>query len=205
MRRSKIGFGLIFAAVIPLAVASTAWACGVLATLKLDTWSVSPGQSVTAIGVNYSVRPGVSPVTIHLVSRTGKVIANTVPGSGRGINTTFPIPANTKPGWYVIMATQYNANGTPVAGTPGRTTLRVRGSVAAHHAQKASAVSPWSSSKPIGPAGASVSVAHDAGGSNSPGALPMLLAVVLSLGLLGTGLTLAGRRSRSSRRMGVGI
>ncbi len=201
--RRKAGFGLIFGAVIPLVVVSTAWACGVLSTLKLNTSSASPGQSVTAIGVNYSVRPGVSAVTIHLVSRTGTVVANTVPGPGRDIDATFPIPGNTKPGTYILLATQYNANGTPVAGTPGRTTVRIQGSTKAHHARKAVAATPWGSTQPPGPAGSAV--AHGAGGSSSPALLPMLLAVALSLTLLASGLTLAGRRNKTANRLHLSV
>ncbi len=197
--RRKMGLALIFGAVIPLAVASTAWACGVLSTLTLNSSSASPGQSVTAIGVNYSPRAGASPVTIHLKTRTGKVLATTVPNAGGNINTTFPIPSTTKPGWYVVMATQSNADGTPKAGTPGRTTLRVRGPAKAHRSHAAVAVSPWSASKPTGPAGPAVSVAHDGGGSGSLALMPMLLAVALSLTLLASGLTLAARRGRSTR------
>lgn len=198
--KRKAGLFLIFGAVIPLAVASAAWACGVLSTLTLNTKTASPGASVTAVGVNYSAKAGASPVTIHLATRTGKVLATTVPDAGGHINATFPIPASTRAGWYVVMATQSNPDGSPKAGTPGRTTLRVQAAGKSHNVV---AVSPWSTANPAGPA---ASVAHEAGGSGSPALMPMLLAVVLSLALLMGGLTLAGgRRNRATNRLPLGV
>lgn len=202
--RRKVGLSLMFMAVIPLAVASAAWACGVLATLKLNTSVASPGQSVTAVGVNYSTRAGASPVAIHLMTRTGKVVATTVPTSSGAIDVTFPIPHATRPGRYVVQATQFNPDGTPKAGTPGRTTLRIKGSGKAGSARKAAAVSPWGASTPARP-GSPNAAAHASSSLSSPGLVPMLLAVVLSLTLLASGLTLAGRRKRTTGQLQAGI
>lgn len=200
MKRKNIGLGFIFGAVVPLAVVSTAWACGILATLKLNTKTVSPNQVVTATGNNYS---GSGPVSIHLKSRTGAVLASTSPDPASRIATSLTIPANTRPGYYVLIATEYKADGTPVAGTPGRTVIRVLGSGSAAH-RAAVAVSPWGSSTPTGPAGSTAPSAR-ADGSSSQATLPMLLAVALSMTLLASGVKLAGRRPRAATAPQLGL
>ena len=194
--RRRLGFLLIFGAAISLVVASTAWACGVLATLKVNSSVGAPNQELTATGKNYSSSASASPVQIRWNSRNGQVLQNNAtPDASGNITTTFRVPANANPGWYVVMATQ-TVNGVPKSGTPGRTTLRVEGAAAQ--------VAPWSSSKPTGPGGAGASVALDPAPSGSP-ALPTLLGIVLSLGLLGGGLTLIGRgRNRTATRPPLG-
>ena len=184
--RRKIGIFLVFGAVAPLLVASAAWACGVLATLSLDKKVAAPGEVVNASGRNYSTAAGTSPVTIRLQARDGRELATTAAQTGGRIGTSFPVPANLSPGWYVIVATQFNANGTPKSGTPGRTTLRVQGA-----ASKSADVAPaaWGS-KPSGPAASTAS----AGGSGS--LLVLLFAGALSLTMLAGGWKLLSRRGR---------
>jgi hypothetical protein len=164
----------------------------VLATLTLDTKVASPGQAITAAGKNYGVTNNASTpprvfsdVTIRLKSRTGTVLANKAPDSAGRINSTFTLPTGLSPGWYVVVATQTNADGTPKSGTPGRTTLRVQGS-----AQSAStpAAAPWSSSPPSGPA------AQTSSGSQSM--LPLALGTLLSLTMLAGGWMLVARKGR---------
>ena len=207
MRRRRVGFILICSAMVPLAVASAAWACGVLATLKLDTKAAAPGATVGVTGKNYSANTAsATPVTIRLDNRSGPVLKDNVPVQANGtISTSVQLPANVNPGWYVVLATQNlkDANGNPTvpkSGTPGRTSLRV-GSAK----RKSGAAAPWSSSKPAGPGASGASVEVDGGGVGSPAPLPTLLAIVLSLGLLGTGVTLVGRgRARAANRPVLG-
>ncbi len=179
-RRRRAGFVLIFGALVPLAVAATAWACGVLATVKVDSSVARPGQTLTVTGVNYSTSPDFTPVEIRWDSRTGPVIGQTNPRPNGTIETTVRVPANADAGWHVVNGTQNRiSDGTPKSGTPGRTTLRVQGAAAG-------AASPWSST----PGGGAVAVDPGPGG---PPLVPTLLGIVLSLGLLGTGLTLVSR------------
>jgi hypothetical protein len=179
---------------IPLAIAATAWACGNLATLRIEGSStVAPGSSVLVRGSNYSSPGGTTGrtnVEIRLDSRTGQVLATAVPNADGKIEVQVPIPANTPADWHTLLGTQWqtlgSAAGAPVSGTPGRAVVRVQGAAA-------SASSPWSG----GPGGAPVKV--DGGGPSSPAPLPTLLAVALSLGLLGSGLTLVARsRTRTA-------
>ena len=184
----------MFGALVPLAVAATAWACGVLATLKVDKPVAAPGEQLTVTGVNSSSdMTNFTPVQIRWNSRTGTELAQAVPIGGR-ISTQVTVPANADAGWYALNATQYNVNnGTPKSGTPGRTPLRVQGAAAA-------AASPWGSAP-----GGGAMVAVD-GGPAGPPLLPTLLGVALSLGLLGSGLTLVSRsRTRKANRPLLGV
>lgn len=184
--RRKIGLILVFGAALPLAIASAAWACGVLATLALDKKVAAPGETVTATGRNWATS-GHSAVSIRLKTRDGQVLATTAPQTGGRINESFALPGNLAPGWYVVLATQTNTTtGNPKNGTPGRTTLRVQGSAKSSEVVGA----PWSSSNPSGPA---ASAASD--GNSSP-VLALLLAGVLSVGMLAGGWTLLSRKSR---------
>ncbi len=177
----------MFGALVPLAVAATAWACGVLATLKVDRSVAAPGQQLTVTGANYDNNmTNFTPVQIRWNSRTGPQIGQATPVGGR-INTQVTVPANTQPGWYALNGTQYNVNtGAPKSGTPGRTTLRVQGA--------ASSSTAWSQG-PGGGAGVSVDA-----GPGGPALLPTLLGIVMSLGLLGAGVTLVSRSRRRANR-----
>lgn len=187
--RRKLGLILVFGAALPLAVASAAWACGVLTTLSLDQKVASPGQTLTATGRNWNANVTASTVTLRLQSRSGTVLATGVtPDATRRISRQFILPASLSPGWYVVLATQFNANGSPVAGTPGRTTLRVSGVASTKDAQVAGA--PWSGSEPKGPAASAVT----SGGS---GPIALLLAGVLSLAMLVSGWKLLSRRGHT--------
>ncbi len=201
--KRRMGLFLMFGAVLPLVVASAAWACGVLATLSLDTKVASTDQAVKFSGKNYSTSASASPVTLRLSTRAGKTLATANPIAGGNIEGTFSTKG-MDPGWYVVSATQSvtTADGkvVPKAGTPGRTTLRIGGASAAASKQSA-AVSPWSSSMPTGPAASAASVARDDG----PASLPMLLAMALSVTLLVAGATLVGRRRNQTSRLPLGV
>ena len=195
--KRRIGLLLVFGAALPLAAVSTAWACGVLATVQFDTKVAAPGQVVTATGKNYSTSASASAVTIRLKTRTGRIIETTTPDSTNRISSTFTLPSNLSPGWYVVLATQ-SINGVPKSGTPGRTTLRIQGSGSA-----AVVPSPWNST-PAGPAGDAAPVAGD-GGSFNGSMLPIVLAMLLSLTMLASGWTLVGRARRSVSGPQLGV
>ncbi len=198
MRRRRVGFLLVFGALVPLAVSATAWACGVLATLRSDPGAANPGQVIRVTGANYSSNMSTfTPVEIRFNGRTGPVMEGgeaVVPSPGPGRIEAFVRVPRDAAGFFVLNAVQYRkSNGTPKSGTPGRATVRVQGAAAG-------AASPWSST-PGGGAG----VAVDAG-PGSPPLLPTLLGVALSLGLLGGGLTLVSRsRTRKANRPLLGI
>lgn len=189
VRRRRAGFLLIFGALVPLAVAATAWACGVLATVKVDKAVARPGEQLRVTGVNYSSSADFTPVEIRWNGRTGEIIGQATPQPNGKIDTTVQVPANQPAGWYLVAGTQFRkSDGSPKSGTPGRTTMRVQGAAQG-------AASTWSSG-PGGGAGVAVG-----GGPGGPPLLPTLLGIVLSLALLGTGLTLVSRsRTRTADR-----
>lgn len=199
--RRRAGFLFIFGAMAPLVVlVSSAWACGVLATLKVAPSSAAPGQTVQVTGVNYgqavpvppATTPTFTPVSIRLDSRTGPVLKTVTPTPTGRIDDTFQVPAGTAGGDHVVLATQNRiSDGTPKAGTPGRTLMRVQGAAARSSAPGAA---PWSNSKPGAP---SASVAPVDSGSDSS-----LLAIILSGAMLSIGLALVGRdrATRGARR-----
>jgi hypothetical protein len=198
--RRRLGFFFIIGAAVSLIAVSTAWACGVLATVTLDKTSAAPGSVVNFTGKNYNSTAAFGPVQLHLNTRTAPALPTTpatiTPVGSNRISGSFTLPAGLSPGWYAVLATQYNATtGAPKSGTPGRTSIRVQGAAAAKHG--GTVVTPWgSSSKPTGGSGASLALNS---GSSSSAFLPTLLGIMLSLGLLGTGLTLVAR-SRSADR-----
>src|SRR3954454_10661362 len=100
--KRTVGILLVFGAALPLAIASVAWACGVLATVTLDKKVAAPGQAVTMTGKNYANTTvgGASAVTVRLQSRKGTVLT-TVPATLGKISDTFTIPTSVSPGWYV--------------------------------------------------------------------------------------------------------
>lgn len=182
--KRKTGLALMCAAITPLAATSIAWACGVTAIMTTTTKVAAPGQAVTVSGKNFSSNAvTATPVTIHLRTRTGQQLGgNIAPDQSGRITSTFNLPSDLSPGWYVLLATQFNtADGTPRAGTPARTTLRVQGTAAA-------AATPWSA-----PSGPPAAFASDTGGGSL---VPMLAALALSLTMLAGGWTLVGRRGR---------
>lgn len=195
--RRRAGQLFIFGAAAPLVIlVSSAWACGVLATLKAAPSTAAPGQTVQATGANYSNAVDApdgrgnqfTPVQIRLDSRSGPVLAQVTPVNGR-FNITFQVPA-VAAGDHLLIATQNDiSDGTPKAGTPGRTTVRVAGAAAG---SSAPAASPWSNSDPGAPGGSAASV-----DTRDSGYAP-LLGIGLSLAMLSIGVTLVAR-DRASR------
>lgn len=107
--------------VVPVALASAAFACQVLSTLSLSSASGRAGAVVTAKGGNYF---GTTPVFFRLDSRTAKPFAQAKVVNGE-FTTRIKIPA-TSPGYHTVIAIQYEADGvTPCVGCPGRTSFKV--------------------------------------------------------------------------------
>jgi hypothetical protein len=135
LRLGRRAWGVIGAAVaIPLVVASIAYACTALATLSLNTPQATPGQTVQGTGRAFSnahgSAPAAEPVVIRFASRDGQVLWTGRPDASGNIAFQFTVPNNARPGSYAIIATQTNADGQPVAGTPARASLTVTGPAA---------------------------------------------------------------------------
>ncbi len=188
--RRRAGQLFILGAAAPLVIlVSSAWACGSLATLKAAPSTAAAGQTVQASGASFNLVGPNTPVQIRLDSRSGDVLQEVDPVAGR-FNTTFQVPASAGPGDHLLIATQTKvSDGTPAAGTPGRTTIRVAGAAAG---SSTPAALPWSGSDPGAPGGSAASVdARDSG-------YAPLLGIGLSLAMLSIGATLVAR-DRASR------
>ena len=185
--KRRTGFFLILAAAIPLAVASTAYACANLATLYLNKSGGKPGTEVKGDGRNYNSSLTASQVTIRLDSRTGRALWQGRADSNGRIRPSFAIP-KARAGYHTLLATQQRADGRPHAGTPGRATIKISGRTGQG---AVAAPAPWGSAKPEQPGGTG-------GASPAVDSLPgpvTLGGFLLALTLAGSGvLVLAGVR-----------
>lgn len=130
-KRRVFGMGSSAAAVI--ALTATAYACTNLAQLNLSSPKGRPGDKITITGSSFGVicvcgpsQPP-TPVKIRWNGVNGEVKAEVMPDRAGALSATFTVP-DTKPGYYVIVATQrddvYHIDN---AGTPARATFEVLG------------------------------------------------------------------------------
>ncbi len=194
--KRRVGLLLMVGAMLPLGVASTAWACAALATLKMDSKVVKPGDTVAVTGTGFSdahagSTAGDSLVTLRLKARNGKVVQDNVDVTSGRISSSVRMPRDMAPGYYVMLATQTKENGTARAGTPARFAFRVAGAPS-----QSAAASPWSSFQSGPPS--SASLAGD-GGFNGQ---TLLVGGILSLTLLAAGSVLV-RRKNQTMTLGV--
>src|SRR5919112_1924017 len=120
-RRVAVAFGAAAAATIVAGAA--AFACTNLATLNLSSAAGKPGDSVTVTGSSFRVdSANVSasdPVVLRWNGTEGTELARVQPDKAGNISATFAIPEG-QPGYYVIVATQKDAQGVDAYGTPAR-------------------------------------------------------------------------------------
>jgi hypothetical protein len=124
-----MAFGVI---AVPLVAASIAYACSALASLSVTTQSADSGMTVTGSGKGFSNAhggaPSAEPVVLHLDSRTGPVLWSGRPDANGNVDFAFQVP-RTAAGSYALIATQNNADGVPVSGTPARAAFTVAGPI----------------------------------------------------------------------------
>ncbi|MGH9282550.1 MAG: IPT/TIG domain-containing protein, partial [Acidimicrobiales bacterium] len=116
------------AIVVPLVVASFAYACTSLATLSVTPAEGTVGTTITGTGKNFiphgADRPSTEPVVVRFNSRTGTPLWSGRPDAGGNISFSFTVP-DAAPGQHTIIATQNDANGNPASGTPARVAFTV--------------------------------------------------------------------------------
>jgi hypothetical protein len=131
MNRTKrlglVGGGV--AGVTLLALASAAFACTNLAALNLSKSSGPAGTQITVTGSAFSKPPKNTPVDLHWNGVNGPILATVTPDAAGAINpTNLTIPADAKPGFYTIVATQTEiATGLNPWGIPTRAGFTVEG------------------------------------------------------------------------------
>ena len=129
-KRATLVFSLGVLA-IPLAAAATAYACTSVSTLSASPGAAMAGSAVNVTGAFYGVHnpsdaTTAGPVEIRLGSLSGPVLATATPaGQSNSFTVQVPIPQGTPAGDTFFVATQYNADGTPVYGTPARQVFTV--------------------------------------------------------------------------------
>ena len=125
-RRAMAVAGAALAAAAVLVTAAAGWACIAGPTLNLNPTVAKPGQTVAVSGFSYN---GSLPIVVRLNAFDGPVLGTFQPDGGRfgdpeALSGTVTIPAGTKPGNYVLIATQPNPDGS-LAQVPVRALLTV--------------------------------------------------------------------------------
>ena len=114
MRKAR-SFGLAVFGVVAAAsvLSAAAWACIAGPTLEVTPRQASAGSEVTLKGVSYNPNP----VVVRFNGLDGPVLATMQPTGGTGTSSnwnlegTVRLPADAKPGNYVLVATQPSADG----------------------------------------------------------------------------------------------
>lgn len=136
------------ALVVPLVVAAAAYACTALATLSTERKAAQAGEVVNGKGTGFDSNPASSKVEVHFNTRDGEVLWSGSPAPGSGtVQFSFKVP-DVAPGQYVLIATQTNAQGNPVGGTPARTSFEVTAPAAAATTQTPAATPAQESAQP---------------------------------------------------------
>ena len=179
MRMRKAGFasGLVVS-MVAVGFAAAAFACTSLATLDAPAAAAPVGSNVAVSGASFSARAG-TPVIIHWGSASGPEVARTVPDASGRISTEFAVP-KAEPGFHVLVATQLDAEGKAVYGTPARASFAVAGPDGA---------------TPTGPAVAPPPVSTPSSGSDGVLTLTLVLGAA-GLALFGAGLITTVRHGR---------
>jgi hypothetical protein len=112
--------------VVLLVTAAAAWACIAGPTLNLNPATVKPGQEVALSGFSYK---GDLPIVVRFNALDGLVLGSFDPAPGRFgdnelLTAKVTIPADAKPGSYVLIATQSAPDGS-LAQVPVRALVTV--------------------------------------------------------------------------------
>jgi hypothetical protein len=127
-RRLGAAFGIGMAAV--LLTAAGGWTCASLASVDVMPNIVRPGQEVAWRGT-FFIRD--EPVRLHWNALDGPILSTATPpgpdnglhGNWRFVDGTFTVPADAKPGTYVVIAQQNAVKGSATWGVPARGVVQV--------------------------------------------------------------------------------
>lgn len=110
---------------------AAAWACIAGPTLEVIPRQANPGSEVTLKGVSYNRNP----VAVRFNALDGPIIGTIQPTGGTGTSSnwnlegTVTLPADVKPGNYVLIATQPSADGK-LTQIPTRALVSISGTTA---------------------------------------------------------------------------
>jgi hypothetical protein len=113
-----------------LAQAAAGWSCASLASVDVMPNVVRPGQEVAWRGT-FFIRD--EPVRLQWNSLDGPLLSTATPpgpdnglhGNWRFVDGTFTVPADAKPGTYLVIATQNAVKGSQTWGVPARGIVHV--------------------------------------------------------------------------------
>ncbi len=128
--RKKVSIAFGSAAAATVIAGAAAFACTNLATLNLSSSAGKAGDTVTVTGSSFNVNTrdvaASFPVVLRWNGVDGASLAEVQPDRAGNISATFTVPEG-QPGYYVIVATQRNAQGADVYGTPARASYQILG------------------------------------------------------------------------------
>ncbi|MGI8808991.1 MAG: hypothetical protein ACR2KK_14350 [Acidimicrobiales bacterium] len=127
-RRGLVALFAIAGAVV--LQASSGWTCASLASVDVTPNVVRPGQEVAWKGT-FFVKD--EPVRLHWNALDGPLLSTATPpspdnglhGNWRFVDGTFTVPADAKPGTYVVIAVQNAVKGSATWGVPARGLVQV--------------------------------------------------------------------------------
>lgn len=110
--------------------AATGWGCASLAAVDVTPQVVRPGQEVAWKGT-FFIKD--EPVQLLWNALDGPVLSTATPpsadnglhGNWRFVDGTFTVPADARPGSYVVIATQKAVKGSATWGVPARGVVQV--------------------------------------------------------------------------------
>ena len=177
-RSARVLAGLVAVAALVFP-AALAWGCVAVVSLTNSTRTVQPGGTVSVTGREFAMNV---PVTIHLDSPTGPILATAPPPSST-MNSSFtidvPIPGNISTGQHFLVAKQDHHDMN--SGQPARTVFHV------------------GAAPPTPAAPRSRPVALEVG--SGPSATSLIL---IGLGVMVVGLAASGAWAVASKRRGAG-
>ena len=139
--RRRVGLFLFCGLVLPLIVTASASAQG--AIIELNPKSGPPGTPINITGSGFNNSSTTTTFTgaqLRLSTRDAEPI-KTATVTQSTISDTFPIPADTAPGEYLVIATQLSVRGQHTFGTPARAKLVVTAGAAGASAPPARSTS----------------------------------------------------------------
>jgi len=105
---------------------AAAFGCTALATISSATAAAPVGNSVALTGSSFSGAAAAAPVIFHWNGVNGPEVARATPNAAGDVSTNFTVP-KADAGYHTIVATQQNAKGEAVYGTPARQSFQVVG------------------------------------------------------------------------------
>ncbi|HVL91780.1 MAG TPA: hypothetical protein VM264_00380 [Acidimicrobiales bacterium] len=117
--------GMVAAAAATVSGAA-AFGCTALATIDAQAAAAPVGTAVAVTGASFSTAAGASPVVFHWGGATGAEVARATPDAAGNVTATFTVP-QADAGYHTLVATQQDAKGEAVYGTPARYSFQVLG------------------------------------------------------------------------------